>query len=173
MDFIENFYNWKTLHSKFLRYTDLQPAVFPLPPQLFQVKGQSEKKKFGSYICPAASQEAPESEILLEKGKGALRLDGAAQAQTDPSVCGNGGVSPCAFLPKSLVQYELLRPVYILNAAALCPAGTAGAVFTAIPGAGNQLPIFPFTVLPAQRQPASLGTQNDTARLDSRSLSRR
>ena len=139
VDFVENFFNWKALRSEFLRYTDLQPAVFPLPPQLFQVKGQSEQKQFDSYIGPAASQEAPESEILLEKGKGALRLDGAAQAQTDPSVCGNidGGLG--AFLPEGFLKHDLLWPVYFLGAAALCPAGTAGAVFTAIPGAGNQL----------------------------------
>ena len=67
MGFVENFFSWKTLRSEFLRYTDLQSAVFPLPPQLFQVKGQSEQKQFGSYIGPAASQEASESEIMVSR----------------------------------------------------------------------------------------------------------
>ena len=44
VDFVENFFSWKALRSQFFRYTDLQPAVFPFPPQLFQVEGQSEQK---------------------------------------------------------------------------------------------------------------------------------
>ena len=65
VDFVENFFSWKALRSQFLRYTDLQPAVFPFPPQLFQVEGQSEQKQLGSHIGSASGQEAPESEILL------------------------------------------------------------------------------------------------------------
>ena len=149
---------WKTFSDGKLytvNFSDTQTCSLPCSRFLhsfFRLKARASRNS-SIRTLPTASQEAPESEILLEKGKGALCLDGAAQAQTDLFVCDNGGFSPCAFLPKSLVQYDLLWPVYFPGAAALCPAGTTGAVFTAIPGAGNQLPIFPFTALPAQRQP--------------------
>ena len=57
--------------------------MFPLHPQLFQVKSDSQKKQLGSDVGPAAGEESPEGKIVFQQGKSALHLDRAAQAQMD------------------------------------------------------------------------------------------
>ena len=69
----------------FLGRTGLQSAVFPLHPVLFQVEGNSKKEQFCADVCPASREESPESEIIFQQGKSALRLNGAAQAQSRPA----------------------------------------------------------------------------------------
>ena len=55
--------------------------MFPLHPQLFQVKSDSQKEQLGSDIGLATGEESAEAKIVFQQGKSALHLDGAAQTQ--------------------------------------------------------------------------------------------
>ena len=71
----------------FLGRTGLQSAVFPLHPVLFQVEGNSKKEQFCADVCPASREESPESEIIFQQGKSALRLNGAADRYPSRRSC--------------------------------------------------------------------------------------
>ena len=126
----------------FLGRTGLQSAVFPLHPVLFQVEGNSKKEQFCADVCPASREESPESEIIFQQGKSALRLNGAAQAQIDTPLGGHAPLGPRTLLPEGFLQAKLFRLFRIFGAAALASAGTAGAAFTPIPSGGHKLSVF-------------------------------
>ena len=82
----------------------LQPPVFPLHPQLFQVKRQRKEKQLNAHVRLASSQESAETKVRFQQSKGTLYLDGTAQAQIDAALRGN-------VLPRGLPQ-RLQRFVY-------------------------------------------------------------
>ena len=135
----------------FLGRTGLQSAVFPLHPVLFQVEGNSKKEQFCADVCPASREESPESEIIFQQGKSALRLNGAAQPKMYPPWCGNIFSCRSSLFPEGLFQCDLFGLSWILGSAALGTARAAIAVFAAIPRSGNQLSVLNFGTLPPQK----------------------
>ena len=127
---------------QFLGYTGSQSAVFPFHPVLFQVEGNGKKEQFRADVCSASREESSESEIVFQQGKSALRLNGAAQAQMDAPLGGHVLLGPRTLFPEGFLQTKLFRLFRIFGAAALAPAGTAGAALTPIPGSGHKLPVF-------------------------------
>ena len=53
--------------------------MFPLHPQLFQVKSDSQKEQLGSDIGLATGEESAEAKVIFEQSKGPLHLNGATQ----------------------------------------------------------------------------------------------
>lgn len=60
-------------------------------------------------------------------------------------------------LPKSLLQTQLFRLLWVLGSAAQTAAGAAGAVFTPVPGRSDKPAVFFFCVFPTQRKLSALG----------------
>ena len=59
------FFNFSWLRCHFLGRTGLKPSVFPLHPQLLQVKGQSQKEHFCSYIGLSCGKKAAEPKVVF------------------------------------------------------------------------------------------------------------
>ena len=70
--------NLKGLSCHFFRTTGFEPSIFPLHPELFKIKGESEEKKLNADILSATSQKAAEGKVVFEQAKSALHLNGAA-----------------------------------------------------------------------------------------------
>jgi len=49
------------LRGHFLRHSGLEPSLFPLHPQLFQIKSHGQQKQFCPYIGPALGEKSAES----------------------------------------------------------------------------------------------------------------
>lgn len=109
---------------------------------VFQVKGQCQQQPLGTDIGLAHGQKAAGAKVVFEQGKGALHLDGTAQAQMDASFRGEALRGFLTFLPKGLLQAQLLRLFRVLGPAALAAAGAAGTVLTAVPGGRDELAVF-------------------------------
>ena len=52
--------------------------MFPLHPQLFQIKRDRQQEQLGTNVGPAAGEKAAEAKVTFEQSKCALHLDGAA-----------------------------------------------------------------------------------------------
>ena len=131
--------------------------MFPLHPQLFQVKSDSQKKQLGSDVGPAAGEESAEAKVVFEQSKCPLHLDGAAQAQMDAPLGSDALSGFRTLLPKSLLQTQLFRLLWVLGPAALAPARTTAAAFTPVPGRSDKPAVFFFCVFPTQRKLSALG----------------
>ena len=59
------------LRRHFLGNTGLEPAVFPLHSQLFQVKGHVQEEQLRADIGPSAGEKPAETKIIFQQGKGA------------------------------------------------------------------------------------------------------
>ena len=78
--------------------------MFPLHPQLFQVKCHGQQEQLGADIGLASGEKAAETKVIFQQGKSPLHLNGPAQAQVDATLRGEalGGFRP--FLPESLLE---------------------------------------------------------------------
>ena len=128
----------------FLGNTGLEPAVFPLHPQLFQVKGHSQKEQLRADIGLSAGVKPADTKIIFQQGKGTLHLDGAAKAQMNPPGRGNAPGGFLVLVPKSLLETQFFGPV------ALAAAGTTGTTLTPIPGGADKLAVPYFPTFPAE-----------------------
>src|SRR5699024_5892080 len=99
-----------------------------------QIKSHGQQEQLGSDIGPAAGEESPEAKVVFEQSKGPLHLDGATQAQMDAPRGSDALSGFRTLLPKSLLQTQLFRLIWVLGTAALAPARTTPAVFTPVPG---------------------------------------
>ena len=150
------------LSRHFFRNTGLQPAVFPFHPELFHIKGDSQKEKLCADIRSASRQKPAESKVGFEQSEGAFCLDRAAQTQMDASGGGNIFLRLGSLLPKGFLQKQLLGFSSILSPAALVAAGTAGTILTAVPGRGDELAVFHLGTFPAQRRPPKIPCKRQT-----------
>ena len=132
--------------------------MFPLHPQLFQVKCHGQQEQLGADIGLASGEKAAETKVIFQQGKSPLHLNGPAQAQVDATLRGEalGGFRP--FLPESLLEAQLLGLIGVLGPTALAAAGTASAVLTPVPGGGDKLAVPDFCTLSPQGQFSALGT---------------
>ena len=112
--------------------------MFPLHPQLFQIKSHGQQEQLGSDVGPAAGEESAEAKVVFEQSKCPLHLDGAAQAQMDAPLGSDALSGFRTLLPKSLLQTQLFRLLWVLGSAAQTAAGAAGAVFTPVPGRSDK-----------------------------------
>ena len=110
----------------------LQSAVFPLHPQLFQVKRQREQEQLRSHVCLAAREKSAEAKVGFQKSKSAFHLDGAAQPQIDAVLGGNVLLRGLAQLLQRLVYAKLLRLLRVLCLTALFPQRASLAILAAI-----------------------------------------
>ena len=55
--------------------------MFPLHPQLFQIKCHGQQKRFCPYIYPASGEKSAETKVVFQQSKSPLHLNGSAQAQ--------------------------------------------------------------------------------------------
>ena len=144
------------LRGHFRRHTGLAPAVFPLHPQLFQIKCQGQQKQLGADVSLASGQKATESKVTFKQAKCALHLNGAAKTQMDPTLGHNIFLCLFPLLPEGLPEHNLLGPVLVLGPAALRPVGAADAIFAPVPGGGHKLSVSQFCCLPSQMQLSAL-----------------
>src|SRR5699024_3673679 len=86
-----------------------------------------------------------------------IYLDGAAQAQMDAPMGSDALSGFRSLLPKSLLQTQLFRLLWVLGSAAQTAAGAAGAVFIPVPGRSDKPAVFFFCVFPTQRKLSALG----------------
>ena len=154
---MENFSVFAGLRGHFHGHTGLEPALFPLHPQLFQVKGQGQQEQLRADVGLAPGQKTAESKVVLQQTKGALHLNRAAKTQMEPSLGHDILLCLLPLLPEGFLENELLGPVRILGPAALCPAGTAAAILTPVQGGGHKLSVLHLRCLPPQIQLPSLG----------------
>ena len=87
----------------------LQPSVFPLHPQLFQIEAKREKEQLCPHVLPAARQKPAETKVRFQQSKRALYLDGSAQAQINASLRGNVLLRCFPQLLQRLVDAQFLR----------------------------------------------------------------
>ena len=83
--------------------------MFPLHPQLFQIKSHGQQEQLGSDVGPAAGEESAEAKVVFEQSKCPLHLDGAAQAQMDAPLGSDALSGFRTLLPKSLLQTQLFQ----------------------------------------------------------------
>lgn len=67
----------------------LQPPVFPLHPQFFQIETKRKQIQLCSHVHLASRQESAEAKVGFQQPKSALHLNGAAQAEINPAFAGN------------------------------------------------------------------------------------
>ena len=60
-----------------------QAIIFPLHPELFQIKCQGQEEQLRSDVLFPTRQETAETEVVLEQRKGALYLNGTTHPQID------------------------------------------------------------------------------------------
>ncbi len=82
--------------------------MFPFHPQLFQIKCHSQQEQLRAYICLAPGKKSAEAKVVFQQTKGALHLDGAAQAQMDAPFRGNALRGLSALFPKGFLQNQSL-----------------------------------------------------------------
>ena len=83
--------------------------MFPLHPQLFQVKGQCQQEQLRADVALAPCQKPAEPKVIFEQAKGPLHLDGAAETQVNPSLRHNILLRLSPFLPEGFLEYKLLQ----------------------------------------------------------------
>ena len=148
-------FNCCQLWGQFFGHTGLKTSVFPFHPKLFQVKSHVQKEQFCTDILLPPGKKPVESEIVFQQDKSTLHLDRTAQTQVDTPLGCDVPLCLNPFLPKGFLQNNGFRLVWVLCPAALRTAGTAGAVFTAIPGGCHKLVIFSLcTLSPEEKLPA-------------------
>lgn len=126
--------------------------MFPLHPQLLQIKCHGLQEQLRPDVGPPPGQKSAEAEVLFQQGKGPLHLDGAALPQMNAPWGRDPLGSLLPLLPERLPQGQLLGLVRILGPAAQSAAGTAGAVLAAIPGSGDRLASLELGAHSAQRK---------------------
>ena len=131
--------------------------MFPFHPQLFQIKSHGQQEQLCSDVGPAAGEESPEGKIVFQQGKSALHLNRAAQTQMDAPLGSDALSGFRTLLPKSLLQTQMFRLLWVLGPAALAPARTTAAAFTPVPGRSDKPAVFFFCVFPTQRKLSALG----------------
>jgi len=57
-----------------------QTRVFPLHPELFEMKGQTMEEQIRADIGFAPCEKTPEGKVCLEQGESAFDLNGSAHA---------------------------------------------------------------------------------------------
>ena len=140
------------LRDHFYGRPGLESALFPFHPQLFQVKGQRQEKKFGADVGLSPGQEAAESKVVFEQSKRALHLDGTAKTQMNSTFGHNVSGCQLPFFPEGFFEDDLLGLIRCLGPAALCPVWAPTAIFTPVPGGGHKLSVLYFCGLPSQVQ---------------------
>lgn len=135
---MENFSVFLGLRGHFHGHTGLEPALLPLHPQLFQVKGQGQQEQLRADVGLAPGQKTAESKVVFEQTKGAFHLNRAAKTQMEPTFRQDVSCRLLPLLPEGFLENELLGPVRILGPATLGAAGTAAAILTPVPGGGQK-----------------------------------
>ena len=129
------------LRRHFHGYTGLEPALSPFHPWFFRSKASANRNRsvriFG--LAPWSKSGGSQSRFLSR-----------AKAQMDASFRGEALRGFLTFLPKGLLQAQLLRLFRVLGPAALAAAGAAGTVLTAVPGGRDELAVFYLRTRPAK-----------------------
>ena len=129
-----------------------QTTVFPLHPELFQVKCHCEEEKFCSDIFLPPGEETTKSKVCLEQSKSTLHLNRAAHTQIDPAIRGDIILRLSTLFPEGLFQNYLFRLIRIFCLAAGAASGTVLTILAAVMSSSDKVPILPFCIFSPKRQ---------------------
>ena len=118
-----------------------QSFVFPLHPELFQVKCHCEKEQFRSDIFLSAGEKTTKTEVCFEQRKRPLHLNGTTHTQIDPAFRHDVSLRLSAFFLKGLFQSNLFRFIRIFRLTAFTSSGTIFAVFASVVRSGDKMSV--------------------------------
>ena len=116
-----------------------QPSIFPLHPELFQVKRHCEEEEFCSDILLSTGEETTKSKICLEQSKSTLHLNRTAHTQIDPTIRRDIILRLSALFPEGLFQNYLFGLIRILRLTTGAASGTVLTILTAVMSSSDEL----------------------------------